>query len=140
MKKLSIEEKELLLKDLCARLPYGVRLHISSDLVNKDDTLLGISLTEGLTPYITHNKIISTHSGYLYSAEEVKPYLRPMSSMTDEEIEIYRIIIKSLLKNSVTDNIATLYNFLNSKHLDYNGLIPLGLAIEVTEENNPYKE
>jgi hypothetical protein len=60
-------------------------------------------------------------------------YLRPMSSMDSEEIEIYRAIIGSLLENSVTDNVPTLYNFLNSKHLDYNGLIFRGLALEATE-------
>lgn len=126
------EDKKLLLKDLSARLPYGVMLNIDYYDLQGDGKLKNrdVVLSYGNIGYCSDNT----------NWVSVKPYLRPMSSMTEEEIETYRIIIKSLLKNSVTDNIATLYNFLNSKHLDYNGLIHLGLAIEVTEENNPYKD
>lgn len=125
-------DKELLLRDLCSRLPYGVMLNIDYYDLQGDGKLKNrdVVLSYGNIGYCSDNT----------NWVSVKPYLRPMSSMTEEEIETYRIIIKSLLKNSVTDNIATLYNFLNSKHLDYNGLIHLGLAIEVTEENNPYNK
>lgn len=118
------DKNKLLLQDLCARLPYQplCKKVDTEDDFCECDAPLGYSLRD-----LADNKII------------IKPYLRPMSSMTEEEIEIYRIIIKSLLENSVTNNVATLYNFLNSKHLDYNSLIYFGLAIEVTEENNPYE-
>lgn len=129
------EEKQLLLQDLCARLPYGVICNTPKG----DGHLCSINQTIFGTEYGINIK--ATERDYFNDREEViKPYLRPMSSMTEEEIEIYRIIIKSLLENSVTNNVATLYNFLNSKHLDYNSLIYFGLAIEVTEENNPYKD
>ena len=107
------EEKDLLLRDLCGRLPYEVILVAPN----------------GKTTYQTDGNT----GAELLVEEGFKPYLRPMSSMTNEEIETYRIIIKSLLENSITDNVATLYNFLNSKHLDYNALIPQGLAIEAPE-------
>ena len=127
------EEKNLLLKDLCARLPYGVKCQHFKDktpyaLLGIDEDVLHIDCP-----------VYDEGDGYV-EIEYCKPYLRPMSSMTEEEKETYRIIIKSLLENSVTNNIATLYNFLNSKHLDYNGLIHLGLAIEVAKENNPYEK
>ena len=118
------EKNKLLLQDLCARLPYKVIINYSG-YEECNYTLAAIN---------------SSTINNSFPLENCKPYLRPLSSSTDEEIEIYRIIIKSLLENSVTNNVATLYNFLNSKHLDYNSLIYFGLAIEVTEENNPYKE
>lgn len=130
------ENKELLLKDLCARLPYEVRLHISSDLVDKDDALLGISLIEGLTPYITHDKIIAVHSGYSYSLKEVKPYLRPLSSMTEEEAMEYancgNIIANSPQNNYLIPN-PNCVDWLNAHHFDYRGLIEKGLALEALE-------
>ena len=116
------KERDLLLKDLCARLPYGV---ICTDNRHGDSRVFYIDIEDESVYYTDFDEY-----GLI---ENCKPYLRPMSSMTEEEIETYRIIIKSLLKNSVTDNVATLYNFLNSKHLDYNGLIPKGLALEAPE-------
>lgn len=110
------EGKELLLKDLCARLPYGVKVTW--------DGLYPITLTPSIYGELWKEK---------RDQNIPKVYLRQMSSMTEEEIETYRIIIKSLLEKSVTDNVATLYNFLNSKHLDYNALIPQGLALQVPE-------
>ena len=120
------EDKKLLLKDLATRLPYGVKVKTPYN----DAILIGLTKRMNYIDVITDKQTCPIRY--------IKPYLRSMSSMTEEEKETYRIIIKSLLENSVTNNIATLYNFLNSKYLDYNGLIPLGFAIEVTEENNPY--
>lgn len=127
------KDKSLLLQDLCARLYCGVICQIYDNkygykLLGIDDDELHIDCP-----------VYDEGDGYV-EVDYCKPYLRPMLSMTEEEKETYRIIIKSLFENSVTNNIATLYNFLNSKHLDYNGLIPKGLAIEVNESNNPYKD
>ena len=64
--------------------------------------------------------------------EYIKPYLRPMSSMTDEENKkLDEIWIKHTIEEGA--------DYLNSIHVDYRGLIEKGLAIAVTEENNPYK-
>ena len=90
---------------------------------------------------------ILPYSGYQTSVVDVelnavKPYLRPMSSMTEEEKEEYCNLQTKFLCSSqypVTDAYE-LFDWLNARHFDYRGLIPMGLAIAVTEENNPYKE
>lgn len=120
--------KELILKDLCGRLPYGVKVqHQHEDYLNEIQTIERISRRYGE---------IETES-VLGFVDDFKPYLRPMSSMTEEERKEYNLT-KAL---SIVDY-PTLKSFdwLNAHHFDYRGLIPKGLAIEVTEENNPYKE
>ena len=81
------EEKDLLLKDLCARLPYGVVIEVdylcnvewqSKYPTNKDiDTLKTIDLNE---------ELVVTNGYSSYDIEEIKPYLRPLTDITDEEI------------------------------------------------------
>ena len=127
------EDKELLLRDLCARLPYGVICKSKSYgniLFNSSD----ISLIE---------------------SEEIKPYLRPMSSMTKEEIkELFKEIGFEFTCN--TCGIPAHYNYefaeqikgiptitnvefikvidwLNAHHFDYRGLIERGLALPALE-------
>ena len=110
------EYKELQLKDLCARLSYRVHIwtndkkHLKLWDIEQDD-----------------NDVYWVNG--VYEVDEVKPYLRPMSSMTNKEYEH-------------TKNMSPLdyIDWLNAHHFDYRGLIDKGLAIEVTEENNPYKD
>ena len=135
------EEKTLLLRDLCARLPYGVVLELDEKFgFNKGTHVLVKELLDS------------------YCVEGIKPYLRPMSSMTEEEIvEInsmgfayWTTMINNDLRTrgpmSLLDAIIThhkmvkLIDWLNAHHFDYRGLIEKGLAIAVTENNNPYKE
>ena len=126
--KMTQEDKELLLKDLCARLPYGVKVqHQHEDYLDEIQTIERISRRYGE---------IETES-VLGFVDDFKPYLRPMSSMTEEEKREYNLT-KTL---SIVDY-PTLKSFdwLNKNMFDYRGLIEKGLAIEVTEENNPYKE
>jgi len=114
------KKKQLLLQDLCARLPYGVILR---DEYRKGDYELKCIDVNGFINYDLAN-IIS----------HIKPYLRPMSSMTeDEEMEFEKTL-------QYTQYTLESYDWLNRHHFDYRGLIPIGLAIEVTEDNNPYKE
>jgi hypothetical protein len=118
------EEKQLLLRDLYARLPYGVEIQV------KEWTTLDTELKIGHIQRLQNDDI------------ELKPYLRPMSSMTEEEKEEYCNLQAKFLWSSqypVTDAYE-LFDWLNIHHFDYRGLIEKGLAIEVTEENNPYKE
>ena len=120
--------KELILKDLCGRLPYGVKVqHQHEDYLDEIQTIERISRRYGE---------IETES-VLGFVDDFKPYLRPMSSMTDEEKKEYNLT-KTL---SIVDY-PTLKSFdwLNAHHFDYRGLIEKGLAIEVTKENNPYCE
>ena len=121
------EEKDLLLKDLCSRLTYGVIVHHT--VINCDYILTGC-LTDGRILVET----IENHIGLTpTSINECKPYLRPMSSMTEEEISHCNYLLLHM------EDSLSYYDYLNSIHIDYRGLIPMGLAIEVTEENNPYK-
>ena len=130
------EDKELLLKDLYARLPYGVKISTH----NGSQTTVGIICTNGGGKVYTSNM--------LYNISQVKPYLRPMSSMTEEERkELLSFGAVTRLENGEVidvscvgfDNHAIVQDYLNSHHFDYRGLIEKGLAIAVTEENNPYK-
>ena len=122
------EDRELLLKDLCARLPYNLRIRTYYE----DDICGDIIL----------HKISDARVNDLYKIENCKPYLRPMSSMTEEEkMEYHKILVKSQdcsFENS--ESATTMVNdWLLSKGFDVRGLISKGLAIAVTEENNPYK-
>lgn len=119
------EDKQLLFKDLCARLPYYPKCEMIDELrvVNNEKDPSYIS---SLFP--KHIELFSYHNNFT-----IKPYLRPMSSMTDDEEEEYRKI----------NLFGTHWGFVdwcNKKHFDYRGLIQLGLAIEVTKDNNPYEE
>lgn len=136
------KDKELLLKDLCARLPYGVLCYINDDDTNTPRKLRRIEVDELdgiLLDFWTDRE--DCHSMQVYLSE-VKPYLRSMSSMTEEEYNEYR----NIDNRSYTCPIDYAHipaqeriNWLNKKMFDYHGLIEKGLAIKVTEENNPYK-
>lgn len=151
----SEEEKQLLFKDLCARLPYKVRCKCVSGL-GGGETEKGVLKYVGNCYGVISNYYegVPLHSGFVnnvfYPIENIKPYLRPMSSMTKEERKMVctmnalseaelddRIKYWKMYVNSYT--IET-FDLFNSNHLDYRGLIPMGLAIKVTKENNPYKE
>ena len=120
------EDKQLLLVDLCARLPYSIICNCLHS-INCKATIIDV---EDMTVYYTD-------CDEWESIEHCKPYLRSMSSMTDEEENEYRAI--NCYEGLFPCNEDALDYFL-SNHFDYRGLIPKGLAIEVTEENNPYKD
>jgi hypothetical protein len=130
---MTVEEKQLLLIDLSARLPYGVIIQ-HPDLFKPS-----VSVTEKLEEY---------YKGHFGSdgvdVEFVKPYLRSMSSMTEEEKEEYyetmdkythRIYPGScdLSEHTEYSWTAETFDWLNKKMFDYRGLIPKGLAIEAPE-------
>ena len=124
------EEKSLLLKDLCARLPYGVKFLRESWNYELDQELSVIEVLEDIDKdgYINNTKV--------YTVEDIKPYLRPMSSMTVEEKSQYNFYLTRI---EFAYDASLLIDWLNSHHFDYRVLIKKGLAIEVTEENNPYE-
>lgn len=124
------EQKNLLLKDLCARLPYGVILNCCD------------SIREKLTAIIEDG--IINHDYYV---DEVKPYLFPLSSITDEQLfEAQSILGKNEIKiedgflrivdsdrNTISYlEILALLEWFYKNHFDINGLIPKGLAIDAT--------
>ena len=122
------EDNELLLKDLCARLPYKVKCHLKYGSKEVDVILKCIDNNVARFDY-------GWGGGFHVSinADYIKPYLRPMSSMTDEEYAEYVRLVHEGYAHDIVD-------YLNSIHVDYRGLIQRGLAIKVTEENNSYKE
>lgn len=127
------EDKQLLLKDLCARLPYRVKYIRDSWNYESDQEIPVIETLDYIDKdgYISHTKV--------YTVEDIKPCLFPLSSMTEEQKkELQSLIIQDAF--STSNNTFTSQDFYCKYHFDYRGLIPMGLAIEVTKKNNPYKE
>ena len=153
------EDKELLLKDLCARLPYGVKVCIK--LPNHQEKIF--------EEHIGDLKEFTRYGGYLVNSKgidyrsfnlDIKPYLRPMSSMTEEEFKMlkeysglkYEQLDLASYQNGTykcldfylsevpSYVVILVFDWLNAYHFDYRGLIERDLAIAVTEENNPYKD
>lgn len=126
------ENKELLFKDLCARLPYNVICQVEFRENGKYKSK--VMLLSGI---FTDEAYFTTKGGSIYS-NEYKPYLFPLSSMTEEQKVIYGdlcySIIQSLAKNMQSE-LNELINWLNAHHFDYRGLIEKGLAIDATNLN-----
>ena len=126
------EDKELLIKDLCARLPYNVICQVEFKENGKYNSK--VMLLSGI---FTDEAYFTTKGGSIYS-NEYKPYLFPLSSMTEEQKVIYGdlcySIIQSLAKNMQSE-LNELINWLNAHHFDYRGLIEKGLAIDATGLN-----
>ena len=117
------EDKELLLKDLLGRVLYGVKINYHTNI-----------FTLGYNLYLNNSDVAFENYPMLYSLENidsVKPYLRPTSSMTEEEKETY----ESFIIGIATDEIGAweLTDWLNSHHFDYRGLIEKGLALKAPE-------
>lgn len=129
------EDKELLLRDLCGRLPYGVKCRYQH------------------IQYVETGKIIDINrfgrvniDGHIKDVCDIKPYLLPLSSMTEEQKEeygkCYDIDLANCAKNLCdrlngkdTINGYPMYNHIdwcNKNHFDYRGLIEKGLAIDCT--------
>lgn len=150
---MTTEEKQLLLIDLCARLPYGVKVETPYNrcYYNSARVICIVNRASG-TKGIEYIDIVTDNA--TYPIKYAKPYLRPMSSMTEEEkcyidnrwgVDNYGDIItySSYESGMSTVELADIIGFqdwLNAHHFDYRGLIERGLAIAVTDENNPYKE
>jgi hypothetical protein len=132
------KERELLLKDLSARLPYGVIVKENDGVMENDNKLLDIDMFDGCI-------------NYDYIIEDIKPYLRPMSSITEEEKkelksatcpegtgyfdEQYLICPMSHFGEHISyDFMSDILNWLNAHHFDYRGLIEKVLALEAPED------
>lgn len=135
-------EKQLLLKDLCARLPYGVKIHAEVDgKVFGDEELQIVNKSAILGDYgpvpVINPVEDDTNDGF--ELTNVKPYLRPMSSMTEEEREEFRKVGGVMSHNLQNDHYAIsaftpeAYDWLNENMFDYRGVIPTGLALEAPE-------
>lgn len=144
------EDKNLLLKDLCARLPYGVKIDV---IYSKESgsSLRSRLCSEGINT-------LDTNILWLFQQNEIyiKPYLFPLHSLTLSEAEAIEHIIgcnfpwniqygflewtvggsvESETFELKIEQIEQLMEFLNSHHIDYRGLIPMGSAIDATNLN-----
>ena len=137
------EDKQLLLVDLLARLPYGIKIKLG----DYDYQVCGYNSEKEMPVkiwyYYDSNLILKSYIDVYLT--DYRPYIRPMSSMTEEEVkEFYDVecmdakvgYIKPTWNWHFTINGI---DWLNAHHFDYRGLIEKGLAIEVTKENNPYE-
>lgn len=141
------EDKDLQLQYLSASLPYGVECLAGDAVVGK---------LVGIVPYA--GELYLYLKGVLtpYRLDEVKPYLRSMDDMTEEEKnEMHNLLSPEGTAVYESDGISLPINhcgefvpyefmgriiqYLLEHHFDLWGLIPKGLAIAVTEENNPYE-
>lgn len=122
------EDKELLLKDLCARLPYNVICQVEFKENGKYNSK--VMLLSGI---FTDEAYFTTKGGSIYS-NEYKPYLFPMSSMTDYQKSDYQFITERWM-NDPSHSISDSIDWLNKNHFDYRGLIEMGLAIDATGLN-----
>lgn len=126
-------DKDLLLKDLCARLPHGVNMAtgygrglLTSIRINDSNEKLGINIDPTLIR--------------MFSVNDVKPYLFPLSSMTEEQKqELYNLVEETAFQiihsedGNPQPHIAM--DWYNKNHFDYRGLIPMGLANDATGLN-----
>ena len=123
------EERQLLLKDLSARLPYNPMVHIHDLNTTDYDNYLYADDLDSMMSY----------------SVKLTPYLRPMSSMTEEEEKEYRKTMDKYTHRLHTNSAGfsehveyswtiETFDFLNAHHLDYRGLIPMGLAFEAPKE------
>ena len=124
------EDKKLLLQDLCARLPYGVKASYYGAEEERE--------TWDEIEDITFDGYVEIGQ-YSLSVESIKPYLFPLSSMTEKEWEDYQKIrmIDWVFGdiNGTFINAGLIVDWLNAHHFDYRGLIEKGLAIDATGLN-----
>lgn len=115
------EDKDLLLKDICARLPYGVKVN---------NEIQGDFNVYGICENLIFGKTEVAHVDF--NIEEVKLYLFPMSSMTEEQEREYLNTCNGYCEYYWTDET---FDWLNKNMFDYRGLIPKSLAFDATDKN-----
>ena len=120
------KEEELLLKDLCGRLPYGVKFPMMCWDEETGETIKPVTLYSINKDGYCH----VSEDDYSPYIDEVKPYLFPKSSMTVEQRDSHRFLASSAYASP-----KGLIDFYHKNHIDYRGLIPMGLAEDATDKN-----
>lgn len=123
------EDKELLLRDLCARLPYGVKCQITGE--EDFEPLKLKSFIQGEKFCAFNFNIKENLSLSFKELGEFKPYLFPLSSMTSEQRNEYH----ELLYNPKHGINIDYFDWCHKNHLDCRGLIKNGMAIDCTNLN-----
>lgn len=126
------EDKKLLLKDLCARLPYDVKVH--TKYIDTDNEVEKV----GVLSMIDNDAVVAftcddTNCYNYVAIHEVKPYLFPLSSMTEEQEEEYNNLNGYEL--GCFPHLEEALDYLIENHFDYRYLIDRGLAIDATNLN-----
>ena len=119
------EQKDLLLKDLCGRLPFGV---ICKSVNFRDPVKLVSIDLDGPS----HDVFFCTNDGgsMWNDYDDIKPYLFPLSSITKEQItDLTKFVANGIMDENIV------YDWYNKNHIDYRGLIDKGLAIDATGLN-----
>lgn len=126
------EQKELLIKDLSARLPY--RVICQCDNIKTQGVLKEIGINYNMCRL--YDSFTDEYENcYIF---DCKPYLFPLSTMTEEqEIEYDATFATIVYENGERDSVMTYKSFdwLNAHHFDYRGLIPIGAALDATGLN-----
>lgn len=132
------EHKDLLLKDLCARLPYDIKFPITwpdpitSEPIETTGTISDIN-RYGIVSFVWDyegQEILQKNDLHI---KDVKPYLFPLSSVTDEQSIEYRNLCERYCPASIYS--MEIIDWLNKNHFDYRGLIEKGLALDATNLN-----
>ena len=134
------EDKELLLKDLCARLPYGVKILHEGWNFEWDEELSTVEKVVGIDEDFIYTKVINTHNGEEYRDDkwpidtfDDKLFLRPMSSMTEEQEKEYNNL--NCYEVGCFPHTEEAIDYLIKNHFDYRNLINKNLAIDCTNLN-----
>ena len=140
------QNKQLLLKDLCARLPYGVKCRFISSKGDIPSTIVKVDIENETVSHKPEGQSV-VYFHWIESGN-IKPYLRQMSSMTEEEkeelkqehIKDEKLYAECLTKaangdDSMRGKVITHFaaDWCNKNHFDFRGLIPMGLALEAPE-------
>lgn len=138
------EDKDLLLKDLGERLPYGVKVYVNQDELQKSDNYWkNWNFNEEpqeidmVSIYGVTFECMDIDDGII-GFEYIKPYLFPLSSMNEEQREEFICTFDySCVYDIDNERIPTIktFDWCNKNHFDYRGLIPMGLAIDATNLN-----
>ena len=126
------ENKELLLQDLSARLPHGVKVDIPDLFISTKTNV------EVLNEIFCGDDGEFRCNGSGMLIKHVKPYLFPMSSMTEEQKKEFELSFDLNYASAYSQELQITVNmikWLNKNHFDYNGLIDKGLAIDATDKN-----
>ena len=131
---MTLEDKKLLIQDVMARLPYDTKF----DLNGIRGSIHQVNIYALYKGNDIDNYICSVDffgDGNPIDIEHFKPCLLPLSSMTEEQSNIYHELVKGMFGTGVLVNLEVLIDWLNKNHFDYRGLIPKGLAIDTTNLN-----
>ena len=135
---------DIIYKELSARMIYGLKVQVNGELFTFDKMHMGIGMlyTDYYRQPLESPDIIL--SGCFYG-NNIKIYLYPLSSMTEEQCEEFRMVSGldadldsirrgefSLIGDIAIDCIVDAIDWFNKNHFDYRELIPLGLAIDAT--------